>query len=200
MSVTQASQQSLLIIGDSLSAGYGIDPKLGWVNLLQQRLRAEKYSYTVINDSISGDTTSNGLTRLRRGLKKYRPKIVIIELGGNDGLRGISLGSMKKNLAEMIELVLSSGARVLLVAVPLPPNYGNAYIKKFESVYLSLASQYGICLVSEFLQGVGALPEMMQSDGIHPKQKAQVILLSNLWPSLEAVLKKETGVSSAKNK
>lgn len=190
VSISSANEQTILIIGDSLSAGYGIDIEQGWVKLLQRRLIEEKYLYSVINDSISGDTTSNGLARLIKALVKYHPEIVIIELGGNDGLRGITLASMRENLAKMIKLSQKAKAKVLLVGVPLPPNYGPAYIKQFQAVYTELAKTSHIPLANNFLDKVGGVSDLMQADGIHPNAKAQPQLLTNVWGSLAPLLKK----------
>lgn len=188
LSSAQANRKTLLIIGDSLSAGYGIEEKRGWVSLLKQRLSEQGYDYRVVNDSISGDTTSNGLSRIKAGLKRHKPNLVLIELGGNDGLRGISPKTMSENLSRMIVLAKSTNAKVILLAVPLPPNYGPAYINRFLSVYRKLAAQENIPLVNNFLKGIGGHPDLMQADGIHPNVKAQPLLLNNAWPIIRPQL------------
>lgn len=179
---TQANSKSILILGDSLSAGYGITIEEGWVALLEKRLLAQGHDYRVINDSISGDTSSNGLNRIAASLKKYKPAIVLIELGGNDGLRGIHPKTMRRNLGEIVRLAKAANAKVIIVAVPLPPNYGRAYIKRFLSVYQQIAHEQQVPIVDNFLTGIGDNSNLMQADGIHPNAKAQEILLDNVWP------------------
>ncbi len=171
-----------------MSAGYGINPQKGWVMLLQQRLQEKKYDAAVINASISGDTTSNGLTRLPDALKQYHPNIVIIELGGNDGLRGLPLFVIKNNLDSMITLAKDAGSQVLLLGVRMPPNYGPDYTQSFQKIFTSLANKESISVVPLFLKSVDDHPNLMQSDGIHPKEEAQTILLDNVWPMLEKML------------
>ena len=179
---------TILVIGDSLSAAHGIQVQAGWVALLQQRLNAQGYSHQVVNASISGDTTANGLARLPQALSKYRPEIVIIELGGNDGLRGLPLAHMQHNIAAMITKARTRGAKVLLVGVFLPPNYGRAYVEKFRAVYRELAAQHDAPLVPFLLEGVATRTDLMQSDGIHPTAQAQPIMVDNVWPYLEPLL------------
>jgi acyl-CoA thioesterase-1 len=189
--ITHAAQTTLLIIGDSLSAGYGIKKEQSWVNLLKKRIASKGYAVNVVNDSISGDTSSNGLSRLDDSLKKYKPNIVVIELGGNDGLRGISPQAMQQNLTEMIEKIKASGAKVLMLGVPLPPNYGQVYIERFLTVYQQVAKQQNIPLVQNFIENIGGNPRLMQADGIHPNALAQPVLLDNVWMQLEQLLIKE---------
>lgn len=179
---------AILVLGDSLSAGYGIDPEQGWVTLLQERLRRTGYSYQVINASVNGDTTRGGLSRLPAALARARPSIVIVELGGNDGLRGLSIADMRRNLSTIITQSRASGARVLLAGVRLPPNYGEAYVKKFHEVYRDLARTHRVPLAPFLLDGVGGRQELMQPDGIHPRVEAQVRLLDNIWPHLQPLL------------
>jgi acyl-CoA thioesterase-1 len=182
----------ILVLGDSLSTGYGIEQKAGWVNLLQERLTKQSYSYQVINASISGDTTRGALSRTKRALDSHRPGIVIIELGGNDGLRGLSLDQTKNNLATIIEECLGHEVRVLLAGIRLPPNYGSHYTKKFHDIYVNLADKYDLPLLSFILEGVAEKPELMQVDGIHPRTEAQVMILDNIWPLLQPLLDKKS--------
>jgi acyl-CoA thioesterase-1 len=185
------AQPGILVLGDSLSASYGIAQKAGWVNLLQQRLTDQNYPHQVINTSISGETTSGGLTRLQRTLDTYNPSLVIIELGGNDGLRGLPLDKIRSNLAAMIEQSLAHGAQVLLAGMRLPPNYGPAYTKRFHEIYLSLAERYKIALLPFFLDGIAQKTDLMQADGIHPRSVAQTLILDNVWDVLEPLLDKQ---------
>lgn len=179
---------ALLIVGDSLSAGFGIEAGRGWVALLEQRLHAEKPDYKVINASISGDTTANGLARLPRLLKEHRPKVVIIELGGNDGLRGLSLEQMRHNLSVMTAKARSAGAQVLLIGVDLPPNYGRRYTERFRQIYQDVARGGQTALVPSMLTGIGGERTLMQADGIHPNTAAQARMLENVWPRLRPLL------------
>ena len=174
----------LLILGDSLSAGYGMDREQSWVRLFELRLQQHGYSYRILNSSISGDTTQGGLARLPRLLDRYQPEIVIIELGGNDGLRGINPDVTRANLVNMIQQCQQNGARVLLAGIKLPPNYGEVYLKQFESIYADLASEYETLLVPFFMDGVVFRPDLLQADGIHPNEKGQPVLLDNVWSVL----------------
>jgi len=178
----------ILILGDSLSAGFGMDREHSWVHLLELRLQARGHSYRILNSSISGDTTQGGLARLPRLLERYQPGIVMIELGGNDGLRGIDPGITRENMTRMVEQSKHSGAIVLLAGIRLPPNYGADYIEQFESMYADLALQYDTLLVPFFMQGVVFDPGFLQADGIHPNEKGQPVLLDNVWQVLEPVL------------
>lgn len=187
-----ASAPSILVVGDSLSAGYGIEMREGWVTLLQQRLVKKGYPHTVVNASISGDTTSGGRARLPDALKRHRPQIVIIELGGNDGLRGLSLRETRANLDAMIKATQSAGAQVLLVGIHLPPNYGPEFTGKFHAIYHDLARAHGTALVPFLLEGVALTPGLMQSDGIHPLAVAQPRLLENVWPFLKPLLRQDS--------
>jgi acyl-CoA thioesterase-1 len=177
-------QPLILILGDSLSAGFGMDAEDSWVNLLEIRLQEQGHSYRILNSSISGDTTQGGLARLPRLLDRYQPEFVIIELGGNDGLRGINPDVTRKNMALMIQKCQQSNAQVLLTGIKLPPNYGMAYLEKFESMYADLANEYGTLLVPFILEGVVFEPGMMQADGIHPSEQGQPVLLENIWKVL----------------
>ena len=187
----------VLVLGDSLSAGYGIDVNAGWVNLLQQRLRQQGYPHQLVNASISGDTTSGGRARLPRALALHHPDLVIIELGANDGLRGLSLTSMRANLAAMIKLARAQGAQVLLIGMYLPSNYGPAYTEKFHAVYRDLARELNIPLVPFLLEGVAIKPDLMQADGLHPRAVAQARVLDNVWPLLTPLLRGQKTVTHA---
>lgn len=181
----------ILVLGDSISAAYGMELEQGWVHLLQQRLQLEGYPHRVVNASISGETTAGGLARLPELLQTHSPDVVIIELGGNDGLRGLGLQQTRDNLEGMIELARQQGARVVLLGMRLPPNYGPTYTDAFERIYAQLAGPPGVVSVPFFMEGVALEPGMMQHDRIHPTSRAQPQLLDNVWPVLEPEL--ETG-------
>ena len=183
-----AAAGTILIVGDSISAGFGLDTRLGWVSLLEQRLSKEGHDDKVINASISGDTSAGGLARLPALLAEHKPDVVIVELGGNDGLRGQLPAQLKQNLASMIEASQQAGAKVLLLGMQLPPNYGARYTQAFAAVYGELANEKKVALVPFFLEGVGGHPELMQADGLHPAVGAQDKLLENVWPSLKPLL------------
>ena len=178
----------LLILGDSLSAGYGMDKNDSWVHLLDLRLQESGFSYRILNSSISGDTTQGGLARLPRLMERYQPKIVIIELGGNDGLRGIDPDVTRANMTEMIRLSQQGGAKVLLAGIKLPPNYGEDYLQRFESIYPDLAREFDTLLVPFFMDGVVFVPGRLQADGIHPNEDGQPVLLENVWKVLAPAL------------
>ena len=178
-------------MGDSLSAAYNIDPALGWVTLLRQRLKNSGYDYTVENASISGETTSGGLTRLPAALRAHPPGIVIIELGANDGLRGLPIQVMHDNLVKMITLSQATGAKVMLTGMLLPPNYGGPYTQAFASTYKDLAQQYKLPLVPFLLANVAEHRDMVQADGLHPLAKAEPQVLDNVWPTLKPLLHKK---------
>jgi acyl-CoA thioesterase-1 len=181
-------QRTIIVLGDSLSAGYGIKVQQGWVHLLGQRLASEGYGYRVVNASVSGETTQGGLARLPRALESHKPAIVIVELGGNDGLRGLPLASSRANLARIIELSHAAKARVLLVGMMIPPNYGPRYGDEFREMFGVLATKYSVPLVPFFLEQVALNPELMQADGIHPNASGQPRMLENLWPKLKPLL------------
>jgi acyl-CoA thioesterase I len=181
---------TILVVGDSLSAAYGIDQQQGWVFLLQQYLLQKKLDYQVVNASISGDTTLNALNRLQSVLERHQPIIVILELGANDGLRGLSLTEMKKNLSRLIVMCQKQNALVLLTGIHILPNYGVRYTEAFHNVYSELAKQYKIALVPSFLKSVGDNSDLMQADGLHPNAKAQPVLLQNVLPYLQPLLDK----------
>lgn len=183
-----AGAGTLLVLGDSISAGFGLDTTKGWVSLLQSRLQAQGYTDQVINASITGDTSANGRARLEPLLAANKPALVIVELGGNDGLRGQPPAQLQQNLTWIVQRAKDSGARVLLLGVPLPPNYGAAYINAFGKVYQQVASEQQVPLVPSLLDGVGGVAELMQADGIHPRAEAQPRLLENVWPTLKPLL------------
>lgn len=178
----------MLVIGDSLSSGYGIDPQKGWVALLERKVKQRYPDMTVINDSISGDTTLAAKTRFQKSIEKHKPSILILELGGNDGLRGLPLAKMKKNLNTMIEYAKSKDIKILLIGIRIPPNYGQQYTKQFEQIYPDLAKQHNLPLVPRLLENVGGNTDLMQPDGVHPRENAQEILLNNVWPQLKKLL------------
>jgi acyl-CoA thioesterase-1 len=179
---------ALLVLGDSLSAAYGFAAELGWVRLLQQRLEEHSCRFQVINLSISGQTTHAAAAVLQPALIRYRPAIVVIGLGGNDGLRGISLDEMRNNLAQLVVDARNQGARVLLLGMRLPPNYGSYYAGKFHAVYEQVAEVQHVPLVPFFLAGVAEDRRLMQEDDIHPNASAQPLLLDAVWPYLEPLL------------
>lgn len=183
-----ATAGTILVVGDSISAGLGLDTSRAWVALLDARLREEDVGHRVVNASISGDTTTGGLMRLPALLERHRPQLVVIELGGNDGLRGQPLALMRNNLQGMVKASQAAGARVLLLGMQLPPNYGERYTRAFAEVFADVARAQDTALVPFFLDGVGGVPGMMQGDGIHPNEAAQVRLLDNVWPVLKPLL------------
>lgn len=187
-SAADSVKHNILVVGDSISAAYGIQPELGWVSLLSGKIAQQKNGYQVINASVSGDMTSNGLNRLPELLRKHQPTIVIIELGGNDGLRGVSLKLIQSNLQQLVKQSKASGARVLLAGMRIPPNYGARYAEAFHQIYHDVARQNDIELVPFILDGVGGNGALMQSDGIHPTAQAQSIILSHVWNSLQPML------------
>ena len=184
-----AEPSAILVVGDSLSAGYGLAPGQGWVTLLQQRLKREGYGYRVINASVSGETTDGGVQRLDRALAQHRPAVVIIELGGNDGLRGLPVSRVRANLDRMITKSRAAGATVLLVAIRVPTNYGPRYTTSFQSIYTDLATRYRIGLVPFLSEQIAVDLALFQPDGIHPTAAAQPLLLDSLWPQLSPLLR-----------
>ncbi len=182
--------QTIVVFGDSLSAAYGIAPHTGWVALLENKLKQQNSPYKVVNASISGETTSGGLTRFDQMLKTHEPNIVVIELGANDGLRGLSLTDMQSNLNSMITKAKASNANVMLLGMKIPPNYGIQYTQKFSGLYESLAKKHSLSLVPFFLDGVAGNRNLIQDDGLHPAAAAQPKLLENVWPKLESLLRK----------
>ena len=176
------------MLGDSLSSAHGLAVDQGWVSLLHQRLQENGYPHQVVNGSVSGDTTTNGLTRLPIALERHQPDIVIVELGGNDGLRAQPVAVIRSNLETIIQTIQNNDGRVILAGMRLPPSYGPIYVEQFEAVYPELAQDHNVVLVPFFMDGVGTVAELMQSDGIHPNAKAQHILLDNVWPYLQPML------------
>ena len=183
------SAKTIMILGDSLSAGYGIQPQQGWVNLLQKRLEQQyPKHHKVVNASVSGETTSGALARLPKLLQTHRPDLVVIELGGNDGLRGQPPQMIQKNLASLIQQSQKAKAKVIVFGMKMPPNYGQAYSKAFENNYKVVSQQYKVKLLPFFMQGVAGNKTLMQKDLIHPNAKAQTILLNNAYPYIKGAL------------
>ncbi|UOB53919.1 arylesterase [Acinetobacter junii] len=186
---TIVSAKTILIVGDSLSAGYGIDVKQGWVNLLQQRLDQQyPKKHKVVNASVSGETTSGALARMPKLLQTYKPEIVVIELGGNDGLRGQPPQMIQRNLAQLVQLSQRQKATVLLFGMKIPPNYGTAYSTAFEKNYKVVSQQYKVKLLPFFLEGVAGNKNLIQKDQIHPNAKAQPIMLNLAYPYIKGAL------------
>jgi acyl-CoA thioesterase-1 len=179
-----------VVFGDSLSAAYGIAQSRGWVALLGERVKRERPDYIVVNASLSGETTAGGAARLPRVLSLHKPEILVVELGGNDGLRGLPLAEMKKNLDAMIALAQKSGAKVLLVGMRLPPNYGPAYTRQFEAAYPELAKRHGAAVVPFLLEGIAEKPELFQPDRIHPTAEAQPQMAARVWKALQPLLRR----------
>ena len=188
---TIASARTILVFGDSLSASYGVPQGQGWVALLEAKLaqkQSSKTTYKVVNASISGETTSGGLTRFSAALATHKPNIVILELGANDGLRGLPIADMQSNLSQMIAQAKKTKAKVLLLGMKIPPNYGLKYNKTFTQMYVNISKQYQVTLVPFLLEGVAGKPELIQADGLHPTAKAQAQLLENVWKIFERML------------
>jgi len=187
-STTLLAKSTIVILGDSISASYGIGVEKGWVSLLQQKLDQENKNYTIFNESISGDTTAGGLARIDTALAQHKPELVLLELGANDGLRGLSPKKMKSNLAEMINRSQKAGAKVLLLSMRIPPNYGKRYVDMFYDIYPQLAKEMNIPFVPFILEEVALIKEMMQKDMLHPNAKAQPIIANKIWQHLKPVL------------
>lgn len=185
--------QTIVVVGDSLSSGYGIAAEQSWVAMLEDRLRSEGYEYRVVNASIAGDTSAGGLARLPRLLEQHDPDILVIELGGNDGLRGQPVAMLRDNLAKMIELGRQSGAEVVLAGIQIPPNYGTKYTEALAAVYPELAEHYGTPLVEFLLDGVALNADLMQPDGIHPNAAGQKVVFANVWRVLGPLLARDAG-------
>lgn len=192
-----AAEPVILVLGDSLSAAYGMAQSEGWVALLQQRLRQTGHPHRVVNASISGETSDGALSRIENELARWQPNIVILELGANDGLQGLPLARLRNNLAALIEASRRHGARVLLLGMRLPPNYGSAYNQAFSAVYRELAQRYGLSFLPFLLQGIATDLALFQDDGIHPKSRAQPLILDNVWTALAPLLTTSTPVSGA---
>jgi acyl-CoA thioesterase-1 len=182
--------RTILVLGDSVSAGYGLTIGEGWVSLLQGRLKTQGYGYRVVNASVSGETTTGGLARLPRALSVHRPQIVVLELGGNDGLRGLPLETSRANLEEMIQLSKAAGAQVVLLGMKMPPNYGPRYAQGFERTFAELARKHRLPFEPFFLDKIALVPGMLQADGLHPTAKAQPAMLDSVWPVLKPLLKR----------
>lgn len=186
---TPAEGPVILVFGDSISAGYGLaNVEQGWVALLQTRLKTQEYGYQVVNASVSGETSAGGLARLPRALTLHQPDIVILELGANDGLRALPVAQMRANLKQMVDLSMAAGAKVLLLGMRMPPNYGPEFTEQFVSSYSNLAREKNLPLVPFMLKDVALSPGLMQADGMHPNELGQPKLLDNVWPSLKPLL------------
>ncbi len=184
-----AMAKSIVVLGDSISAGYGMDASQGWVNLLQQKFNREQKAHVISNESISGDTTAGGLARIDQALARHKPDIMLLELGANDGLRGLSPVEMKNNLIEMVRRSEKAGAKVMLLGMKIPPNYGKRYIDMFYNIYPQIADELKVPLVPFILEDVAAKPEFMQIDGLHPNALAQPIIADKIASYLEPLLK-----------
>jgi len=187
----QAAEQTIVVVGDSLSSGYGIAAEQSWVAMLEDRLQSEGYGYRVVNASIAGDTSAGGLARLPRLLAAHKPDLVVIELGGNDGLRGQPVATLRNNLAKMIELSKQSGADVILAGIQIPPNYGQTYGQALAAVYPELSARFEAPLIGFILEDVALNPELMQPDGIHPNAAGQKIVFANVWRVLGPLLMRD---------
>jgi acyl-CoA thioesterase-1 len=185
-----SASKTLLVLGDSLSAEYGLGRGSGWVALLEKRLKAENLEVQVVNASISGDTTSGGRTRLPALLEKHKPAVMVLELGANDALRGLPVASTEDNLRAMINAAKGTSASVLLVGMQIPPNYGPDYTRQFSAVFSKLATEQKVALVPFFLERLVERPELFQSDRLHPTAEAQSLLLDTVWPRLKPLLAK----------
>ena len=182
--------RTILVLGDSVSAGYGLTVGEGWVSLLQGRLKTQGYGYRVVNASVSGETTTGGLARLPRALTVHKPQIVVLELGGNDGLRGLPLETSRANLEKMIQLSKAAGAQVVLLGMKMPPNYGPRYAEGFERTFAELARKHRLAFEPFFLDKIALVPGMLQADGLHPTAKAQPAMLDAVWPVLKPLLQR----------
>jgi len=187
----QAAEQTIVVVGDSLSSGYGIAAEQSWVAMLEDRLQSEGYGYRVVNASIAGDTSAGGLARLPRLLAAHKPDLVVIELGGNDGLRGQPVAALRDNLTKMIELSKQSGADVVLAGIQIPPNYGQTYGQALSAVYPEVAARFDAALIGFILEDVALNPELMQPDGIHPNAAGQKIVFDNVWRVLGPLLMRD---------
>ncbi|HEX5611503.1 MAG TPA: arylesterase [Burkholderiales bacterium] len=185
---------ALLVFGDSLSAAYGIAQRRGWVALLEERLKRERLDFRLVNASISGETTAGGRARLARLLEQEKPAILILELGANDGLRGLPVAEMRKNLSAMIEQSKKAGAKVLVVGLRLPPNYGPDYTKSFQDAFAHVAKEHRTAFLPSLLEGFEDKPEFFQSDRIHPTENAQAAILDNVWKALQPLVKERSSV------
>ncbi|MGB5539424.1 MAG: arylesterase [Gammaproteobacteria bacterium] len=189
----------ILVVGDSLSAAYGMPVEKGWVALLAERLDTRDYPFRIVNASISGDTTASARARLSRALASHAPAVVLLALGGNDGLRALSLDAMKDNLAAMIASVREAGAQLLLIGVQLPPNYGPRYTERFQAVYRELAREHDTALLPSLVDGIGTEQSLMQPDGIHPNAAAQPLIRDRVWETLEPLLERTENIRALAN-
>lgn len=185
--------RTIVVVGDSLSSGFGLAAEQSWVAMLKERILGEGYGYEVVNASIAGDTSAGGLARLPRLLEKHSPSVVVIELGGNDGLRGQPIDALRDNLSSMIEQSQRAGARVAIAAIQIPPNYGPAYTRALSALYPELAQRFHVTLVDLALANVAVKPELMQGDGIHPNAAGQKIVFANVWQALGPMLAARDG-------
>jgi acyl-CoA thioesterase-1 len=186
-----ADTPAILVFGDSISAGYGLARvEQGWVGMLRAKLKDEGYGYQVVNASVTGETTAGGLARLPRALAVHHPQVVILELGGNDGLRALPIDQMRSNLGKMVDLSVDSGAQVLLLGMRIPPNYGPEFTEKFFAVFAEVARDKGTPFVPFLLNDIALSPNLMQADGVHPNELGQPKLLDNVWPRLRPLLRK----------
>ena len=188
--VQNKAVQTILIFGDSLSAGYGLAANEGWVYLLQKKLTKLKTNASLINASISGETTSGGASRIDAALEQHKPTIIIVELGANDGLQGLPMSQMQTNLRQIMAAAQAKKVKVVLLGMKIPPNYGTQYTRQFSQHYVTLAKEFRANLVPFFLENVAAKPELLQADGLHPNAAAQPTLLQNVWPQLQPLLNK----------
>lgn len=184
-----SAPKTVLVLGDSLSAEYGLVRGTGWVALLDQKLKAQKIAADIVNASVSGETTSGGLTRLPALLTQYKPQVVVIELGANDGLRGLPVAAAEANLRSMVSMAQQNHARVMLVGMRMPPNYGRAYTEKFFGMYKEVSTELKAPLVPFMLEGVAQVPSMFQADRLHPLATAHPTILANIWPTFSALIK-----------
>jgi acyl-CoA thioesterase-1 len=186
-----ADTPAILVFGDSISAGYGLARvEQGWVGMLRAKLKDEGYGYQVVNASVTGETTAGGLARLPRALAMHHPRVVILELGGNDGLRALPIDQMRSNLGKMVDLSVDSGAQVLVLGMRIPPNYGPEFTEKFFAVFADVARDKRAPLVPFLLNDIALSPNLMQADGVHPNELGQPKLLDNVWPRLRSLLRK----------
>ena len=191
---TPAEGPVILVFGDSISAGYGLaNVEQGWVALLQTRLKTQEYGYQVVNASVSGETSAGGLARLPRALTLHQPDIVILELGANDGLRALPVAQMRANLKQMVDLSMAARAKVLLLGMRMPPNYGDRYTEGYTAAFANAAHHQRVTLLPFFLEGVAGNPRLIQPDGLHPNEQGQPLLLDNVWTGLQPLLRAKGG-------